>query len=101
MKMEGQSPSQIIEYFKKKHGLDLKSSTVSSWYNKTNMKGFKALQDAKCVAHDLKINNAQRPHILVGMEYILSRSMIRKQQQGIPMTKERQRSLLRPSIYDF
>ena len=30
MKMEGQSPSQIIEYFKKKHGLDLKSSAVST-----------------------------------------------------------------------
>ena len=42
------------------------------------MKRFNELQDAKCVAHDLKINNAQTPRILVGMEYILSRPMIRK-----------------------
>ena len=42
------------------------------------MKRFNELQDAKCVAHDLKIDNAKRPRILVGMEYILSRSMIRK-----------------------
>ena len=42
------------------------------------MERFNEVQNAKCVAHNLKINNAQGPRILVGMEYILSRSMIRK-----------------------
>ena len=51
---ERKTQKQIIAYFKKTKGLELKTSTVSTWYNDANLKRFKEVKDSKVSAFDTR-----------------------------------------------
>ena len=71
MKKSGKSPKEIGTLLKEKYGLDLQSSTLSTFYNKNNMKKYKkeCHRYSLMASGETSINKIQRPTILLDMEF--------------------------------
>ena len=73
LKESGKSPKEIGTLLKEKYGLDLQSSTLSTFYNKKNMKKYKkeCHRYSLMASGETSINKIQRPTILLDMEFVL------------------------------
>ena len=73
MKKSGKSPKEIGTLLKEEYGLDLQSSTLSTFYNKKNMKKYKkeCHRYSLMASGETSINKIQRPAILLFMEFVL------------------------------
>ena len=79
LKKDGKQPQEIIEIFKQRYGVVLKSSTLSTWYNTTNMANHeqRGPTNTSMASVETHVNPTQRPTILIDMEFALV-SMIKK-----------------------
>ena len=78
LKESGKSQKEIGTLLKEKYDLDLRSSTLSTFYNQTNMDRYKkeGHRYSLMASGETSINKIQRPTILLDMEFGLV-SMIR------------------------
>ena len=79
LKKDGKQPQEIIEIFKQRYGVVLKSSTLSTWYNTTNMANHeqRGPTNTSMASVETHVNPTQRPTIVIDMEFALL-SMIKK-----------------------
>ena len=79
LKKEGKEPSEIIKRFKEKYGVEVKPSTMSTWYNDKNMATHEQMVSRNTCMDSVEthVNPAQRATILLDTEYALL-GMIKK-----------------------
>ena len=79
LKKEGKEPSEIIKRFKEKYGVEVKPSTMSTWYNDKNMATHEQMvsRNTSMASVETHVNPRQRPTIMKDMEFALV-AMIKK-----------------------
>ena len=82
------SNSQIKKKIKEKFGMNVPSSTLSTWWNAKNMQIVANMPQDRLNVSDKRINPTQRPDVIVDMETILVRKVYSVKLKGIPYTRE-------------
>ena len=79
LKIEGKEPSEIIKIFKERYDVVVKASTLSTWYNATNMATHEQMvsRNTSMASVETHVNPRQRPTIMKDMEFALV-AMIKK-----------------------
>ena len=80
--------SQIRKKIKEIYGIDVPSSTLSTWWNARNMQIVANMPQDRLNVADKRINPSQRPDVIVDMETILVRKVLSVKLKGIPYTRE-------------
>ena len=101
LKKDGKQPQEIIEIFKQRYGVVLKSSTLSTWYNTTNMANHerRGPTNTSMASVETHVNPTQRPTILIDMEFALV-SMIKKYDNIVSVTRKGTLSKMGKSLFD-
>ena len=82
----GMSLKDIRKWFLDNEKLDIKTTTICTWYNRENVSKMKDLGDLGASNNDTCINLRQRPRIIVDVEQILNIHVKRSQENGLPLT---------------
>ena len=79
LKKEGKQPHEIIKIFKEKYDVEVKPSTLATWYNTRNMATHeqRGPRNTSMASVETHVNPTQRPTIMIDMEFALL-SMIKK-----------------------
>ena len=77
--------AEILKTFKVK--VSSSSSTVATWYHPKNISKIEAMGVDNITSKESRVNQVQRPHILVDMEYFLLMYIERQQDNGIPVLR--------------
>ena len=79
LKKEGKQPHEIIKIFKEKYDVEVKPSTLATWYNTRNMATHeqRGPRNTSMASVETHVNPTQRPTIVIDMEFALL-SMIKK-----------------------
>ena len=88
LNQQGMSCDQIHKWFLTHKKMNIPKSTISTWYNSTNLIKLTKVGDLDINNNDTCINQIQRPRIFWDMEAILKTHIQRSQLQGILMTRE-------------
>ena len=76
--------AMILKRFK----IKVVSSTVATWNTEKSRKRIEAMGVDKITSKELRVNQIQRSHIIVDMEYFLVIYIERQQHNSIPITKK-------------
>ena len=78
LKKEGKQPHEIIKIFKEKYDVEVKPSTLATWYNPRNMKthGQRGSLNTCMASVETHDNPTQRPSIVIDTEYALKANNI-------------------------
>ena len=95
LKKEGKEPSEIIKRFKEKYGVEVKPSTMSTWYNDKNMATHEQMASRNTsMAHvETHVNPRQRPTIMKDMEFALVAMINKANNIGCGTTKKALRKM--------
>ena len=74
----------ILKRFK----IKVVSSTVATWNTEKSRKRIEAMGVDKITSKELRVNQKQRSHIIVDMEYFLVMYIERQQDNSIPINKK-------------
>ena len=79
LRKEGKQPHEIIKIFKEKYDVEVKPSTLATWYNTRNMATHdqRGPRNTSMASVETHVNPTQRPTIMIDMEFALV-SMIKK-----------------------
>ena len=79
LKKEGKQPHEIIKIFKEKYDVEVKPSTLATWYNTKNMETheLRGSRNTSMASVETHVNPTQRPTIMIDMEFALV-GMIKK-----------------------
>ena len=80
--------ADIQKKLKELYGLEVSSSTLSTWWNPANLAKVRNMSKDRINVKDKRYNPKQRPHVLVDMERILARKVIAIKLGGLPYTRE-------------
>ena len=71
LKIEGKEPNEIIKIFKDRYDVVVKASTLSTWYNATNMATHEQMvsRNTSMASVETHVNPTQRPTIMIDMEF--------------------------------
>ena len=83
---EGIRNQDIIVMIKKRFGIEVTSSTVSTW--KKDREKIRSMGVDKFTCKEIRVNPSQRSRILIDMEYFLVMYILRHQDNSIPLTKQ-------------
>ena len=82
----GMSLKDIRQWFLDNEKVEIKTSTICTWYNRKNVSKLKDVGDLGASNNDTCINPSQRPCIIVDVEQILNIHVKRSQENGLPLT---------------
>ena len=101
LKKDGKQPQEIIEIFKQRYGVVVKASTLSTWYNTTNMANHerRGPTNTSMASVETHVNPTQRPTILIDMEFALV-SMIKKSNNIVSVTRKRTVKKMGKSLFN-
>ena len=73
LKKEGKQPHEIIKIFKEKYDVEVKPSTLATWYNTKNMETheLRGSRNTSMASVETHVNPTQRPTIMIDMEFAL------------------------------
>ena len=79
LKKEGKQPHEIIKIFKEIYDVEVKPSTLATWYNTKNMETheLRGSRNTSMASVETHVNPTQRPTIMIDMEFALV-GMIKK-----------------------
>merc|ERR1739842_277348 len=89
LKKEGKQPLEIRKLFMEKYEVEVKSSTLATWYNKSNMERHeeRGHTNTSMASVETHVNPIQRPTILIDMEFDLIQQVQKSTNSGIVTTK--------------
>ena len=82
----GMSLKDIRKWFLDNEKLDIKTTTICTWYHPENVSKMKDLGDLGASNNDTCINPSQRPRIIVDVEQVLVVHVKRSQDNGLPLS---------------
>ena len=79
LKKDGKQPHEIIKIFKEIYDVEVKPSTLATWYNTKNMETheLRGSRNTSMASVETHVNPTQRPTIMIDMEFALV-GMIKK-----------------------
>ena len=90
LKKEGKQPHEIRKLFMEKYGVEVKSSTLSTWYKPSNMERHEQMghTNTRMASVETNVNPIQRPTIMIDMEFALLEYVQKSMNAGIVMSKK-------------
>ena len=80
-------PKDICKRVAAELGYEVAMSTLSTWWAPKTLEKIQEVAPDRTNANDTRLNNKQRPAVLVDMEYILARKVRAIMLTGVPYTR--------------
>ena len=89
LKKEGKQPHEIRKLFMEKYEVEVTSSTLATWYNKSNMERHEQSghTNTSMASVETHVNPSQRPTIVIDMEFALVQQVKKSNNSGTVTTK--------------
>merc|ERR1739842_75266 len=90
LKKEGKEPHEIRKLFMEKYEVEVRPSTLATWYNKSNMERHeqRVHTNTSMASVETHVNPSQRPTILIDMECALVQQVEKSNNSGTVPTKK-------------
>ena len=89
LKKQGKQPQEIIKIFKEKYKVEVRPSTLATWYNTSNMARHeqRGPTNTSMASVETHVNPTQRPTIVIDMEFALVQQVKKSNNSGTVTTK--------------
>ena len=90
LKKQGKQPHEIKKLFMEKYEVEVRPSTLATWYNKSNMERHeqRGHTNTSMASVETHVNPSQRPTILIDMEFALVQQVEKSNNSGTVTTKK-------------
>ena len=90
LKKQGKEPHEIRKLFMEKYEVEVRPSTLATWYNKSNMERHeqRVHTNTSMASVETHVNPSQRPTILIDMECALVQQVQKSNNSGTVPTKK-------------
>merc|ERR1739842_289756 len=90
LKKQGKEPHEIRKLFMEKYEVEVRPSTLATWYNKSNMERHeqRVHTNTSMASVETHVNPSQRPTILIDMECALVQQVEKSNNSGTVPTKK-------------
>ena len=90
LKKQGKQPHEIKKLFMEKYEVEVKPSTLATWYNKSNMERHeqRGHTNTSMASVETHVNPSQRPTIVIDMEFALVQQVEKSNNSGTVTTKK-------------
>ena len=90
LKKQGKQPQEIIKIFKEKYKVEVRPSTLATWYNTSNMARHeqRGPTNTSMASVETHVNPSQRPTIVIDMEFALVQQVKKSNNAGTVTTKK-------------
>ena len=90
LKKQGKQPHEIKKLFMEKYEVEVRPSTLATWYNKSNMERHeqRGHTNTSMASVETHVNPSQRPTIVIDMEFALVQQVEKSNNSGTVTTKK-------------